>query len=161
MKVSKLVRGIIVTVIGLLFIGVGFEIYIYYTPPKDIKGDEAEYYLSVNDIVSEYLNDAELANTKYLSEDGYSKIMEISGIVMSKSVNFNGQYVVVLIDNGNDKAGVSCTFASDAGHCAEGLKMGEQIRIKGVIRSGATYDSDFDIYENVVLEKCSVVGCSY
>ncbi len=161
MKVSKLVRGIIVTVIVLLFVGVGFEIYIYYTPPKNIKGVDAEYYLSVSDIVNEYLNDADGANSKYLSEDGYSKVMEISGTVLSKSVDFKGQYVVLLVQNGDDKVGVSCTFDSDAGHCAEGLTRGEKVKIKGVIRSGAKYDSDFDIYENVVLEKCSVVGCSY
>lgn len=38
------------------------------------------------------------------------------------------------------------------------LKTGDKITIKGVIRSGASFDSDLDMYENVIIEKSDIVS---
>jgi hypothetical protein len=39
----------------------------------------------------------------------------------------------------------------------EELKIGTKVSIKGVIRSGAGYDEDLDMYEDVILEKCDLI----
>jgi hypothetical protein len=35
--------------------------------------------------------------------------------------------------------------------------VGQAITVKGVIRSGASYDEDLEMYENVILEKSDIV----
>jgi hypothetical protein len=40
---------------------------------------------------------------------------------------------------------------------AERVLEGEVITVKGVIRSGAGYDPDLDLYEDVIMEKCNVI----
>jgi hypothetical protein len=35
--------------------------------------------------------------------------------------------------------------------------VGKEVTVKGVIRSGAAYDEDLEMYEHVILEKCSLV----
>jgi len=39
----------------------------------------------------------------------------------------------------------------------EGLKIGDYIKIKGVIRSGAEIDEDLELYEDVIIEKSDIV----
>ena len=63
----------------------------------------------------------------------------------------------VFIKNASENAGVSCTFTSETNDNAQNLKIGNKITIKGVIRSGAGYDEDLELYEDVILEKCDVL----
>ena len=37
------------------------------------------------------------------------------------------------------------------------LKVGDQVKIKGVVRSGAEHDADLDLDTDAILEKCAVV----
>jgi hypothetical protein len=39
----------------------------------------------------------------------------------------------------------------------KGLALGEEITVKGVIRSGAEYDEDLEMYEDVIMAKCDLV----
>ena len=57
-----------------------------------------------------------------------------------------------------DKAGVSATFTVETNHKISDLKIGEKITVKGVIRSGASYDEDLELYENVILEKSDLIS---
>jgi hypothetical protein len=97
------------------------------------------------------------ANEKYLDEEGNSKILEISGIVAEITEDFNKQKVV-LLKFASDNAGVSCTFTPETNASVSQIKIGETIVVKGVIRSGASYDKDLGMYENVIMEKCSIVS---
>jgi hypothetical protein len=83
-------------------------------------------------------------------------VLEITGTVNKISENFDGQKVVLLKAD-SDKAGVSATFTPETNANAEKLQVGQSVIIKGVIRSGAAYDSDLELYENVILEKSDVV----
>jgi exonuclease VII large subunit len=76
--------------------------------------------------------------------------------VSSIDVDMNKQQVVLLKDS-SQKAGVSCTFTANTNLNALKLKKGEQVTIKGVIRSGAGYDEDLEMYEDVIMEKCDVL----
>ena len=108
-------------------------------------------------IVTEYLTNSEAANKKYLDEEGNSKVLEITGIVASISEDFNNQKVI-LLKNETDKAGVSATFTKETNANANNVKVGDKITIKGVIRSGATYDADLEMYENVIIDKSDIVS---
>ncbi len=156
MKRKKVIKIIAVLgVIGML-IGGGIGLYMFNMPHRDIQSARLDYSLSSTQIVSEYLTDKGVANQKYLAADGDSKILEISGEVSKISEDFNGQKVVLLKDE-HDKAGVSATFTIETNSHLSGVEVGQNITVKGVIRSGASYDEDLELYENVILEKSDIV----
>ncbi len=156
MKRKKIIKaGIIVAIIGVVIAG-AVGLYLFNMPHRDVQNADADYAFTSTQIVNEYLADMDAANTKYLAVDGDSKILEIEGIVSKISENFNNQQVV-LLKGASDKAGVSATFTEETNLNASNLKIGELVTVKGVIRSGATFDEDLELYENVILEKSNVV----
>jgi hypothetical protein len=157
MKKKKIIKaGIILLVAGVLIAGsVGF--YLFNMPHRNVQNVKADYNLTSSQIVQEYLTDKESANKKYLADDGDSKVLEITGLVSKVSEDFNGQKVV-LLKGADDKAGVSATFTTETNANAANLQVGETVTIKGVIRSGAAFDEDLELYENVILEKSDLAS---
>ena len=131
-------------------------LYMFNKPHRDVQTARADYALTSSQIVAEYLADSQAANQKYLAADGDSKILEISGEVNEISENFKGQKVV-LLNGDKDRAGVSAIFTEETNDNLNGITLGQAITVKGVIRSGASYDEDLEMYENVILEKSDIV----
>lgn len=146
---------IIIGITGLLT-GGGIGLYLFNMPHRDVQSAKSDYSLTSTQIVSEYLADKDAANQKYLAADGDSKILEITGVIHKISEDFNGQKVVLLKGSG-DRAGVSATFTSETNNKLSGVGVGQPITVKGVIRSGASYDEDLELFENVILEKSDIV----
>jgi hypothetical protein len=154
-KIKKILKiAAILAAIGVLT-GGGIALYLFNMPHRNVLTANADYTLTSTEIVNEYLGNKSAANEKYLTDDGNSKILSVSGTVEKISEDFNGQKVV-LLKNKDDKAGVSCTFTAETNDDALQLLVGQPARVKGVIRSGASYDEDLEMYENVILEKCSL-----
>ena len=145
----------IIVVAGLVVV-VGVGLYMFNKPHRDVQSTQADYMLTSSEIVAEYLADNQAANQKYLSADGDSKILLISGEVNEISENFKGQKVV-LLTGGNEMAGVSVIFTEENDNNLKGISVGQDITVKGVIRSGASYDEDLEMYENVILDKSDLV----
>jgi hypothetical protein len=156
MKKRKVFRIIAIIGIAGLLVGGGVGLYMFNKPHRDVQSAQADYVLSSSQIVAEYLADYQAANQKYLAADGNSKILEISGEVNEISENFNGQKVV-LLHGVKDKAGVSAIFTAETNDNLNRIKIGRTITVKGVIRSGASYDEDLEMYENIILEKSDIV----
>lgn len=157
MKRRKIIRAVIITtVVGIVIAGAA-GLYMFNMPHRDVQSAKADFSLTSSQIVTEYLSDTESANTKYLAPDGDSKVLEITGTVNNISYNFDG-LKVVLLKAADDKAGVSSTFTRETNANAEKLQIGQSITVKGVIRSGASYDDDLELYENVILEKSDIVN---
>jgi len=55
------------------------------------------------------------------------------------------------------KAGVNCTLLSNEKNAGSAYKVGDKVTIKGVIRAGARYDEDLEMYESVILEKAAII----
>ncbi len=155
MKKEIVKWGLILIVSGGV-IGGGVILYIFNMPHRDVQAASADYQMEARQLVSEYLADAGAANNKYLQEEGDSKIIAITGIVASIDEDMKQQKVVLLKDAG-EKAGISCTFMASTNANAENLRKGNKVTIKGVIRSGAGYDEDLELYEDVIMEKCDVL----
>lgn len=156
MKKRRIIKlGIIAVVAGVIIAG-AVGLYMFNMPHRDVQSVKADFSLTSSEIVAEYLANAETANNKYLAANGESKVLEITGTVNKISEDFDGQKVVLLKFEG-DKAGVSATFTPETSANAEKLQVGQSVIIKGVIRSGAAYDSDLELYENVILEKSDLV----
>jgi len=156
MKRKKIFKiGVITAVAGIVIAG-GIGLYMFNMPHRNVQESKTDYSLTSTQIVVEYLANKDEANAKYLSADGDSKILEITGMVNIISDDYNGQKVV-LLKGDNDKAGVSATFTAETNQSIANLRPGQTVTIKGVIRSGASYDEDLELYENVILEKSDVV----
>ncbi len=158
MKTKRKKILIIVSVLAIagILIGGGTLLYLFNMPHVNVQDSEADYALNASALVSEYLTDYEAANEKYLNEDGDSKILEITGTIAELTTNFNGN-LVVLLKQTSDLAGVSCTFVAEPDELVSQLKIGQVTKIKGIIRSGAGFDNDLELYEPVVLEKCTLI----
>lgn len=156
MNRKKIIRILLIVFGAGILGGAGIGLYIYFMPPRDIQRSATDHNVSASDLVSEFLNDIDKANRKYLSEDGESKILEVTGKVARISENFAGEKVVLLRDD-TDEAGVSFTFMEETNHRINGLEPGDIVTIKGVIRSGAYYDQDLDMFVNVTVEKSDII----
>ena len=156
MKKKILKWGLIIIVFALV-VGGSVFLYMFFQPHRDIQATKTDFHLEVKQLVNEYLTDAETANDKYLQEEGDSKVLEITGIVADIYEDFNMQKVV-LLRSPEEPAGVSCTFTAETNSNAEKLTVGDKVTIKGVIRSGAGYDEDMELYEDVIMEKCDLVN---
>jgi len=152
---KKIKIGLLIIGIGIL-LGGGIFLYMFFQPHRDVQSAKTDFQLEAKQIVDEYLKDSSIANNKYLQEEGDSKIIEVSGIVAEITEDFN-QQKVVLLKGMDEPAGVSCTFTSETNKNANKLKIGDRVIIKGVIRSGAGYDKDMELYEDVIMEKCDLV----
>jgi hypothetical protein len=155
MKRGKIIKAVIIIAVAGIIIAGAVGLYMFNMPHRNVQKANADYNLTSSQIVKEYLTDKDLANKKYLSEDGDSKVLKISGVVSRISEDYNGQKVVLLKGAG-DKAGVSASFTKETNPNADKLKVSQTVTLKGVIRSGASYDKDLDLYENVILEKSDV-----
>lgn len=157
MKKRKIIKiGIIVAIAGFVIAG-SVGLYMFNMPHRNVQSTKADFSLNSSEIVTEYLADAKAANSKYLAADGNSKVLEITGTINKVSENFDGKKVV-LLKSDSDKAGVSATFTEETNMNADKLIVGQDVTIKGVIRSGAAYDEDLELYENVILEKSNIVA---
>jgi len=154
---KKILKWGLIVLAAVIVVGGGVFLYMFFQPHRDVQATQSDYQLSAKQIVDEYLADYNTANDKYLQEEGDSKVIEITGIIAEISEDFNNQKVV-LLKNLGENAGVSCTFTSETNKNAEKLKVGDKVTIKGVIRSGAGYDEDMELYEDVIFEKCDVVN---
>jgi len=155
MKNKFIKRGLIILAL-VIVVGGGIFLYMFLQPHRDVQATQTDFQLDAKEIVAEYLADYNAANEKYLQEEGNSKVIEITGVVADISEDYNKQKVVLLKSLG-EHAGVSCTFTSETNRNAEKLKVGDKVTIKGVIRSGAGYDEDLELYEDVIVEKSDVV----
>lgn len=157
MKRKKILKAVLILFgIGILTAS-GIIFYMFNMPHRDVQTSETDYVLNAGQLVAEYLLDPAAANDKYLDESGNSKILEVSGKVASVSEDFNAQKVV-LLKSPENKAGISCTFTKETNDSLLDIEMGQNIIVKGVIRSGAGYDKDLQMYENVIMEKCDIVS---
>jgi flagellar basal body-associated protein FliL len=151
-KIKKII--LIVVIAGVL--GLSYAAYLYFMPHRDVQNTKAFAELSAAQLVNEYLLNPTESNEKYLSSDGNSKVLIINGTVHSKTRDQNNQVVILLKDE-ESNAGVSCTFLSEVSDKLSQIKEGDELKVKGAIRQGASYDEDLEMYEDVILEECDIL----
>jgi len=152
---KTLKKVLVIGLIGLL-LGGSYGGYLYFKPHRDIQNVEVFVEIEAAQLVDEYLDDMNAANEKYLDAEGESKVIIVKGIIKSIDTDQNNQLVAILKSN-NDELGVSCTFTAESNKNAASLKVGDQLKVKGVVRAGAEYDEDLELYEDAIVEKCDIV----
>ena len=148
---------IIKIVLAFVLIAIGVIAYLWFMPHRNVQSVDAFKTIDATELVNEFLVNKEKANTTYLdSEEGESKVLIVTGTVSKISKDQLGQYVLLLKKDA-DKMGVSCTFTLESNSQVAGIKIGDTVKVKGVIRSGAEYDEDLDLIENVIIEKSALI----
>ena len=148
---------IIKIVLAFVLIAIGVVAYLWFMPHRNVQSVDAYKTIDATELVNEFLANKEKANTTYLdSEEGESKVLIVTGTVSKISKDQLGQYVLLLKKDA-DKMGVSCTFTLESNSQVAGIKIGDTVKVKGVIRSGAEYDEDLDLIENVIIEKSALI----
>ncbi len=150
-KLIKIIAGVVI--LGLIGVIIVVAV-IFFTPHRDVKNAPTDFVVNAQTLVDEYLEDAQAANQKYLSEDGDSKIFEVNGRVGEIMKNMKEETVILLKPEGN-KLGVQCTFTLTED--LSGVKVGDNIKVKGKIEQGASYDEDLEIGADVIIGECSLV----
>ena len=156
MKKFKLLKPLLIVFAVAVFIGVAVVAYLFNMPHRDVQSTKTDYSVSANQLVKEFLANGTSAYEKYLDEAGESKVLEVEGEIYEISKDYNEQ-TVVLLKSPDDAAGVSCTLLPSESNLEKLLKIGAVVKVKGVIRSGANYDADLQMYEHVIMEKCGLV----
>ena len=153
MMKSKIIK----IVLAFVLIAIGVIAYLWFMPHRNVQSVDAYKTIDATELVNEFLVNKEKANTTYLdSEEGESKVLIVTGTVSKISKDQLGQYVLLLKKDA-DKMGVSCTFTLESNSQVAGIKIGDTVKVKGVIRSGAEYDEDLDLIENVIIEKSALI----
>lgn len=139
----------IVAFIGLF--GAMYALYLFNMPHRNAKDIESEFTLGASELALQFVENPILANETYLSEDGDSKVGIISGTIFEIGENVKGELYAIVRDV-NSVAGVQCSFQLN-----EVLEIGDFVSVKGVIRSGAEFDEDFEEYIDVIMEQCLII----
>ena len=153
MMKSKIIK----IVLAFVLIAIGVIAYLWFMPHRNVQSVDAFKTIDATELVNEFLVNKEKANTTYLdSEEGESKVLIVTGTVSKISKDQLGQYVLLLKKDA-DKMGVSSTFTLESNSQVAEIKIGDTVKVKGVIRSGAEYDEDLDLIENVIIEKSALI----
>ncbi len=150
------IKKILIIGLVVIIIGSGYAL-LYNMPHRDVQGVGPFVEIKVDELIKEFLDNSEVANAKYLSSDGDSKVVVVEGRVSEIMVDLNGQKVINLKSTGS-KIGVSSTFTKAINESIKDVRIGDLIKVKRVIRSGAEFDEVLELYEDVIVEKSKRVG---
>ena len=148
-KIFKIIAIILVVVV--VYVG-----YLWFMPHRNVQSTKAFKTVDATELVNEFLTDKNKANNLYLDSEGESKVLIITGTIASISTDQINQKVI-LLKQPSEKMGVSCTFTTASNAQVDKLKVGDNVKIKGVVRSGAEYDEDLELAENVIVEKSAII----
>ena len=156
MKKKKIIKWSLRLFIIGLTTAISVFLYVWLMPHRDIQATALDFNLTSSELVQEYLDNSQKANLKYLQEEGDSKILAVTGKIAVISKDMEGNSTVLLKNEGDD-LGVLCYFMKGTNKNTLSLIVGDLVTIKGVIRSGAEYDEDLDLYEDAILQDCDIL----
>jgi hypothetical protein len=156
MKLKKYQKTGLLIILTVFLTGSAVGFYLYNLPHRNVATSKSDYTLTAKSLVDEFLANYTASTNKYLAKNGNSKILEVTGLIEKISENYAGNTVIELKDS-TAVAGVSCTLLDLNLFKPNQLKIGKTITLKGVIRSGAIYDTDMELYRSVILDQCTPV----
>lgn len=146
---KKSIKYLVFAAIAAILIVGSIGLYMYYMPHRDVQGEKASYTIEAEQLVNEFMSKPDESNSKYLD-----KVIEISGTVEEITEDQLNQKVVLLK---TANSGVNCTFTAETNSNAKKLSIGDKVKIKGIVRLGASYDEDLDLTEYAIIEKCDII----
>lgn len=109
----------------MLIVSAGIVAYYFYNQPVDsLIGHKADVTIQADSLFSEFENDEQAANAKYLN-----KVLLVSGRIQSLSSDTGG--TTINIQSGQGMFGVSCRL-DDKSVAPDFYTVGQHIRLKGI-----------------------------
>lgn len=141
-------------IVGFCFglFAAGFGLNEYFKPHRNVKTAQVYDEFEVDDFIHEFLEKPKEAQEKYLSSDGESKIVAMTGTISGIETNLNNQLVIELKSSKQD-VGARFTLLEEEKAKADKLKIGDKTKLTGVVSAGATFDEDFNQYLDAILEQ--------
>jgi len=118
-------KKIIIIVLVISGSAFGYGYYLFNKPHEGIANKEAAYTLESRELFTEFDQNENAANKKYLG-----KVITVHGKVSDKAVDSKGMTSLIL--EGGDMAGVGCQFDKSVIKEIENIKKGQVIRVKGI-----------------------------
>jgi hypothetical protein len=140
MKSLKAILWVVFVALLLIVIAIYFA---WNKPTKDIARTKPDYTVSARDLYGEFTTDENEANLKYLN-----KIVEVHGRIAEVSPQAARNINVILRD-ADEVSGVSCSLTLNQEKDTVRLKIGNNIKIKGLCSGLSLMD--------VELTRCSLV----
>ena len=125
---------------AVIFSMVGF--YFYNRPSSHVTTEKPTYEINSNKLLSDYISDEAGADQKYLG-----KVIEVTGTIMNISSEDKQHEVTLMLNAGEEMAGISCKVNLKSNPEVQKLKTGSEVSVKGIC-TGMLMD--------VVLVDCSI-----
>ncbi len=135
-----------------IILGAGFGLDMWFAPHRDVRTAPVFEEFDVDDFTSEFILDYQAATERYLSDDGDSKIVTMTGTITEIDTNLNEE-IVIELHGEKPEAGARFTLAYDQVEKAKDLQPGDKTKLTGVVSCGAYFDTDFNRYIDAVLEQ--------
>lgn len=126
MNLKKIIwiLGLVVLIVSMA--GLSYGIYLYNKPHVDVANQEAIQQLAATDLMQIYTDNEEEANANYLDQ-----IIQVEGTVREVLANV-AEGTAILLATQDDFGSVSCTFMPNQLASIKDIKVGDQIKLKGL-----------------------------
>lgn len=148
MKNKIVLYGIIIVAFGLLA-GVSVAVYVFNKPKRDVAKTAAEYTLTATQLMTEFTQDEQAANAKYLSA-AYGKVISVSGTIGEINLAGDTTLNILLKEPTMGPGSINCSMQKSEIPKARSLKVGDKVAVKGEC---AGY---LDIINEVSMVKCLI-----
>ncbi len=111
-----------------LLIGGGIGYYMWNKPHETI--GKPNFTLTATEIVAEFDKDEAEAMKKYVSQDGNTIVVQVSGKIADVKNDTSG--ITIALDTGDPINGVSCVLDRFTKHSHTDFKVGDDIKLKGL-----------------------------
>jgi hypothetical protein len=126
---NKIIKfGIWVVVVGFLA-GISVAVYMFNKPKRDIAKTKPEYSLTAAQLMTEFTQNEQAANAKYLSAAS-GKVIQVSGVI--GEIDQKGDSTLnILLKIPSNSGTVNCSMEKNEIPGATSLKVGDKVAIKG------------------------------
>lgn len=137
-------RIILIAVLLIVAVAAWYGYKEYTRTNKDLTDAAPHFSLSATALIAAFEKDTASANRQYVD-----KIISVSGNV--KSIDANGNPVVIALGDAGQMSSVQCSMDSTHADGYKGIKEGDQLAIKGMCTGGKTEDL---FGTDVILNRC-------
>jgi RecJ-like exonuclease len=140
-------RIILLAVLLIAAVAAWYGYREYTRTNKDLINTKPDFSFSATELIAAFEKDTASANRQYVD-----KIIAVTGNV--KSIDTNGNPVVIALGEGTEMSSVQCSMDSTHAEAYRGVKEGDQLNLKGICTGGKTEEL---FGTDVILNRCVAI----
>ena len=120
-----------ILLVGLcLLVGISVAVYMFNKPKRNIAKTKAEYSLSATQLLTEFTQNEQTANAKYLSA-AYGKVIQVTGVIGEIDQKGDTACNLSLKEPAMHSGSINCSIEKTEIPNVKSLKVGDKIAVKG------------------------------